>query len=200
MSSLQVSGIILALGHGLTGDVPQLPGTISILSVFGNDLEGCLPQLKLQTLGKGYRVLAHSNWLSCALPTTPGLKPHVEAFAMVLTGNSLTEPASFPDFPAWIHATEQSEFFVVSNRHTLDLFVGMACSSLGFCIALLVRASCGKHKTSLTPEERYAICQKAYAASLRSFTLHVSMLACVVCMYLRSQPLACMTIMSRLQL
>eukprot|EP00971_Amphidinium_carterae_P089604 1773621-Amphidinium_carterae.1 len=47
MASSQ-AGHVLALGRGLTGEVPKLGGTIVILSVYGNDLEGHLPHIRLQ--------------------------------------------------------------------------------------------------------------------------------------------------------
>eukprot|EP00971_Amphidinium_carterae_P072730 1438282-Amphidinium_carterae.1 len=65
---------------------------------------------------------------------------------MVLVGNSFAEPRSYPAFPAWIHATERGQFFVVGNRHLSELLLGAACSGLGFGIALFFRTRLSRRK------------------------------------------------------
>eukprot|EP00971_Amphidinium_carterae_P300158 5963888-Amphidinium_carterae.1 len=122
--------------------VPALKSVVRILSVHSNDLEGYLPSMRLNQRGKGYRVLAYNNHLSCLPPRHPGVKePPQQAFAMVLMGNRFTEPRTFPEFPSWIHTSEQGDYFVVANRHAEHLLVGAVCSGIALALAFALRVS-----------------------------------------------------------
>eukprot|EP00971_Amphidinium_carterae_P063448 1255863-Amphidinium_carterae.1 len=57
--------IILSLGHGLRGLLPSIPGTVSLLGLWENGLEGRLPDLHML---ENSTLLVHSNDFSCRLP------------------------------------------------------------------------------------------------------------------------------------
>eukprot|EP00971_Amphidinium_carterae_P057984 1146865-Amphidinium_carterae.1 len=56
---------IVSLGNGLRGLLPRIPGTLSVLSVSENGLEGHMPQLHITAKST---LLVHANDLSCQLP------------------------------------------------------------------------------------------------------------------------------------
>eukprot|EP00971_Amphidinium_carterae_P231240 4588900-Amphidinium_carterae.1 len=55
----------LAFGHGLRGPLPSIPGTVELLSVWQNSLQGHLPELHITNSSK---LFVHANDLSCKLP------------------------------------------------------------------------------------------------------------------------------------
>eukprot|EP00971_Amphidinium_carterae_P210806 4183071-Amphidinium_carterae.1 len=46
-SRMTTAEIIVSLGHGLRGSLPSIPGTVFLLSLWENDLEGHLHELRL---------------------------------------------------------------------------------------------------------------------------------------------------------
>eukprot|EP00971_Amphidinium_carterae_P272133 5401121-Amphidinium_carterae.1 len=95
------------LGHGLSGRMPQLHGTLHALSFWANEFGG---RLREYCIDEGSLLLAHRNRLSCRIPSFAQVKPKL---SLALIGNHLTQPASFP---SWISREEQGTFFCVSNR------------------------------------------------------------------------------------
>eukprot|EP00971_Amphidinium_carterae_P032836 646372-Amphidinium_carterae.1 len=86
MGRLAVLNASMMLGFGLIGPLPPLPSTMYAISAFGNQLEGHLPELKLEPRSA---IILHSNRFSCHLPWHERVQP---AFALVLLGNSFTVP------------------------------------------------------------------------------------------------------------
>eukprot|EP00971_Amphidinium_carterae_P049749 980672-Amphidinium_carterae.1 len=64
--------IIIALGHGLKGLLPSIPGTLALLSVWGNSLQGHLPELQINA---NSMLFAHANDFSCQLPRHREITP-----------------------------------------------------------------------------------------------------------------------------
>eukprot|EP00971_Amphidinium_carterae_P018193 358865-Amphidinium_carterae.1 len=64
-SRMTMAENIMSLGHGLSGLLPSIPGTLSLISLSENGLEGHLPQLHITTNSK---LLIYANDLSCHLP------------------------------------------------------------------------------------------------------------------------------------
>eukprot|EP00971_Amphidinium_carterae_P281960 5597107-Amphidinium_carterae.1 len=75
-----------------------MSGTIQLLSVWGNALEGHLPngRFKIGSDRSQGIFLVHSNHLSCQLPRYKGVET---TFSMALVGNRFTAPAN--SFPPW---------------------------------------------------------------------------------------------------
>eukprot|EP00971_Amphidinium_carterae_P266337 5283138-Amphidinium_carterae.1 len=55
--------ITLAIGHGVTGVLPHIGGSIHTLSIWQNNFEGHLPEMHLHS--HGGLLLAYGNHLSC---------------------------------------------------------------------------------------------------------------------------------------
>eukprot|EP00971_Amphidinium_carterae_P153305 3039328-Amphidinium_carterae.1 len=66
---------MVAVGHGLTGVWPQVGSTFNLLSMWGNRLEGHLPNLRMQSYGS---IFVHRNLLSCKLPRHEGTASEIE--------------------------------------------------------------------------------------------------------------------------
>eukprot|EP00971_Amphidinium_carterae_P185927 3691102-Amphidinium_carterae.1 len=64
-SRMTVAEIILSFGHGLRGLLPSIQGTVTVLSLWENSLEGHLPDLHINERSV---LLVHANEFSCKLP------------------------------------------------------------------------------------------------------------------------------------
>eukprot|EP00971_Amphidinium_carterae_P290958 5777941-Amphidinium_carterae.1 len=64
-SRMTMADNILSFGEGLRGLLPSIPGTLSVLSVSENALEGHMPELHITC---NSTLLVHANDLSCQLP------------------------------------------------------------------------------------------------------------------------------------
>eukprot|EP00971_Amphidinium_carterae_P006407 126423-Amphidinium_carterae.1 len=89
----------VALGRGLRGPLPRISGTVELLSLFGNTLEGHLPELRLSA--EQSSLFFHDNDFSCNLPLNGKVKLNV---SLALIGNHFTQPRQIP---AWITSLEQ---------------------------------------------------------------------------------------------
>eukprot|EP00971_Amphidinium_carterae_P048531 956551-Amphidinium_carterae.1 len=117
-----MADIVLSLGHGLRGLLPSIPGTVSVLSLWENGLEGQLHKLHVM---ENSTLLVFNNDFSCKLPHHLGAKPNSMA-SLALIGNHFAQPRQVP---AWIMPIEQpTDMFCVSNeqskRFILLLFSG----------------------------------------------------------------------------
>eukprot|EP00971_Amphidinium_carterae_P056969 1126671-Amphidinium_carterae.1 len=61
--------IIMTFGHGLRGLLPRIPGTMSLLSVWENSLEGYLSEMHIT---ESSTLFVHANDFSCQLPRHQG--------------------------------------------------------------------------------------------------------------------------------
>eukprot|EP00971_Amphidinium_carterae_P132459 2623498-Amphidinium_carterae.1 len=64
-SRMTMKEIIVSFGHGLTGLLPGIPGTITLLSLWENSLEGHLPELLINTRSL---LFFQANRFACKLP------------------------------------------------------------------------------------------------------------------------------------
>eukprot|EP00971_Amphidinium_carterae_P037319 733613-Amphidinium_carterae.1 len=126
LSRLSANDPTLVFGHGLAGTWPQVPGTLYVLSLPQNALQGHLPELHLDNSSV---VLLESNHFSCMLPRNGGAKPRL---AIALLGNRFTQPTG-GSFPAWVYGDEQGSMFCVSEQHGRELCwkFGLAALFLG---------------------------------------------------------------------
>eukprot|EP00971_Amphidinium_carterae_P251712 4997373-Amphidinium_carterae.1 len=60
-----MASIIISVGHGLRGWLPRVSGTVDLLSLWGNGLEGHLPDLHMHHTST---LLLYGNEFSCKLP------------------------------------------------------------------------------------------------------------------------------------
>eukprot|EP00971_Amphidinium_carterae_P151089 2996175-Amphidinium_carterae.1 len=84
----------LVFGHGFIGLFPRVPGTLHILSVFQNKLEGHLCELQIKNESE---LFVYANDFSCQLPRNGEVTPFI-SFALV--GNHFAMPRH--QLPAWI--------------------------------------------------------------------------------------------------
>eukprot|EP00971_Amphidinium_carterae_P257733 5115957-Amphidinium_carterae.1 len=89
-SRLDSRSVNVALGHGLRGLLPRIPGTVFLLSLWENGLQGHLPDLHIHV---GSNLLVHANDFSCKLPMHGGIEPYV---SLGLIGNHFTQPGQHP--------------------------------------------------------------------------------------------------------
>eukprot|EP00971_Amphidinium_carterae_P199010 3949301-Amphidinium_carterae.1 len=92
LARMKLANSSVVVGHGLIGPLPPIAATLRVFSAFSNKLFGHLPRLKLASQSA---IVLHNNHLSCQLPRYEEVRPK---FALVLLGNSFTEPYQFP---AW---------------------------------------------------------------------------------------------------
>eukprot|EP00971_Amphidinium_carterae_P166742 3304348-Amphidinium_carterae.1 len=97
---LTMADIIISLGHGLRGWLPTIPGTVGLLSLWENGLEGHLPEFHITQFSS---LLLYGNEFSCKLPHHYGVKPK-SISSLSLIGNHFTQPLCVP---AWIMPAEQ---------------------------------------------------------------------------------------------
>eukprot|EP00971_Amphidinium_carterae_P095293 1885111-Amphidinium_carterae.1 len=64
-SRMTMSSIFMSLGHGLRGLLPSIPGTILLLSLWENGLEGHLHEMHIT---EHSTLFVHANDFSCQLP------------------------------------------------------------------------------------------------------------------------------------
>eukprot|EP00971_Amphidinium_carterae_P194057 3850592-Amphidinium_carterae.1 len=95
-----MADITLSFGHGLKGLLPSISGTVGLLSLWENALEGHLPDLRMKQTGT---LLVYGNELSCKLPRHFDVKPTSNA-SLSLIGNHFTQPRCVPK---WIMPAEQ---------------------------------------------------------------------------------------------
>eukprot|EP00971_Amphidinium_carterae_P208438 4135614-Amphidinium_carterae.1 len=127
--------VIMSFGHGLRGLLPRIPGTMSLLSLWENVLQGQLPEMHITEKSTLY---VHANDFSCQLPRHHEVTPKA---SLALIGNHFAKPR---ELPAWITTAERpSDMFCVSEAHTkhfVMIFLGGVCI---FCLATL-RLNCTK--------------------------------------------------------
>eukprot|EP00971_Amphidinium_carterae_P034544 680022-Amphidinium_carterae.1 len=99
-SRLTTTYITMSFGHGLTGLLPSISGTVIVLSLWENSLEGYLPEMHIKDESV---LLVHANDFSCKLPHHRGEKPTTTA-SLSLIGNHFAQPRCVP---TWITPAEQ---------------------------------------------------------------------------------------------
>eukprot|EP00971_Amphidinium_carterae_P230647 4577373-Amphidinium_carterae.1 len=87
-----MADITISLGHGLRGWLPSISGTVGLLSVWENGLEGHLPDLHMNDTST---LLVYGNELSCKLPLHYGVKLTSNA-SLSLIGNQFAQPRRVP--------------------------------------------------------------------------------------------------------
>eukprot|EP00971_Amphidinium_carterae_P197876 3927162-Amphidinium_carterae.1 len=108
-SRMTITEIVVSLGHGLKGLLPSIPGTVSLLSLWENSLEGHLHQLRIIEKST---LLLYGNDFSCKLPRNCDVKPDSTS-SLTLVGNHFAQPRHAPP---WITPAEQPlGMFCVSN-------------------------------------------------------------------------------------
>eukprot|EP00971_Amphidinium_carterae_P246433 4894638-Amphidinium_carterae.1 len=95
-SRLTMADIAISLGHGLRGLLPSISGTVGLLSLFENGLEGHLPELHMNPTST---LLVYGNEFSCKLPRHYGVQPTSTA-SLALIGNHFAQPRHVP---TWIN-------------------------------------------------------------------------------------------------
>eukprot|EP00971_Amphidinium_carterae_P170068 3369749-Amphidinium_carterae.1 len=90
-----MADITISTGHGLRGLLPSISGTVGLLSLWENGLEGRLPELHMDHTGT---LLVYSNEFSCKLPRQYGVRP-TSTGSLSLIGNHFTQPRCVP---TWI--------------------------------------------------------------------------------------------------
>eukprot|EP00971_Amphidinium_carterae_P245386 4872970-Amphidinium_carterae.1 len=83
-----MANITISLGHGLRGLLPSISGTVRLIGVKKNGLEGHLPDLHMNPTST---LLVYGNAFSCKLPRHYGVKPTSNA-SLSLIGNHFTQP------------------------------------------------------------------------------------------------------------
>eukprot|EP00971_Amphidinium_carterae_P202086 4009643-Amphidinium_carterae.1 len=98
-----MASITISFGHGLKGLWPSISGTVLVLSLWENALEGHLPELHMNHTST---LLVYGNEFSCKLPRHYGVKLTSKASqaSLSLIGNHFAQPR---EIPTWIMPTEQ---------------------------------------------------------------------------------------------
>eukprot|EP00971_Amphidinium_carterae_P343738 6483681-Amphidinium_carterae.1 len=86
-----MADITISLGHGLRGLVPSISGTVGLLSLWENGLQGQLPDLHMNDTST---LLLYSNAFSCKLPRHYGVKPSNASLSLI--GNHFAQPRCVP--------------------------------------------------------------------------------------------------------
>eukprot|EP00971_Amphidinium_carterae_P286361 5685611-Amphidinium_carterae.1 len=122
-----MSDIIMSLGHGLRGLLPSIPGTMSLLSLWENGLEGHLLKMHIT---ENSTLFVHANGFSCQLPRHHEITPKA---SLALIGNHFAKPRQLP---AWITTAEQpADMFLVSNGQVKKfVMTSLGCACI-FCLA-----------------------------------------------------------------
>eukprot|EP00971_Amphidinium_carterae_P074405 1470387-Amphidinium_carterae.2 len=120
-----MSEITLNFGHGLRGSLPSISGTVCLLSLWQNGLEGHVPELHMNHAST---LLLFGDEFSCKLPRHYGVIS-TSTSSLSLIGNHFAQPRRVP---AWIMPTEQpTDMFCISNgqgkRFIMLLFCGGCC-------------------------------------------------------------------------
>eukprot|EP00971_Amphidinium_carterae_P327483 6458878-Amphidinium_carterae.1 len=92
--------ITISFGHGLQGLLPSISGTVGLLSLWENALEGHLPELHMNDTST---LVVYGNKFSCKLPRHYGVEPTSTA-SLSLIGNHFAQPQCVP---TWIMPAEQ---------------------------------------------------------------------------------------------
>eukprot|EP00971_Amphidinium_carterae_P032777 645305-Amphidinium_carterae.1 len=130
-SRLTMANINVSLGHGLSGLLPSISGTVGLLSLGKNGLQGHLPELHMSDTST---LLLYSNKFSCELPRHYGMKPTSNA-SLSLIGNHFTQPQSVP---TWIMPAEQpTDMFCRSNRQSKQFIMLLYCGVCCFVVAAI---------------------------------------------------------------
>eukprot|EP00971_Amphidinium_carterae_P102493 2028882-Amphidinium_carterae.1 len=67
---------MINVGHGLRGLLPSIPGTVGLLSLGENALEGHVPELHMN---QNSTLIVYGNDFSCNLPLHYGVKSTSDA-------------------------------------------------------------------------------------------------------------------------
>eukprot|EP00971_Amphidinium_carterae_P061259 1212873-Amphidinium_carterae.1 len=118
--------IFLSVGHGLRGSLPSIPGTVELLSLWENSLEGDLHELRIMNESL---LFFHANAFSCQVPRNGDVKPnYTESLALI--GNHFTQPR---ELPAWITPAERpAGMFCLSNKQGTNFVMLLACGACLF--------------------------------------------------------------------
>eukprot|EP00971_Amphidinium_carterae_P151813 3009109-Amphidinium_carterae.1 len=182
-SRMNTEDNILSVGHGLRGLLPSIPGTMSLLSLSENKLEGHLSELHITASST---LFVHANHLSCQLPRHREVAPKA---SLALIGNHFTRPQHLP---AWITTAERpSDMFCVSNQQGKGFILLLVCGGCFFLLSavlLLTRqASPIDGKFALARSAWYDTCQQQNRLLLASCILlpsysNMPLLVCTVVM------------------
>eukprot|EP00971_Amphidinium_carterae_P161072 3193886-Amphidinium_carterae.1 len=116
-----MASITISFGHGLKGLLPSISGTVGLLSLWENALEGHLPALHMKNTSN---ILVYSNEFSCKLPRHYGVQPRSTA-SLSLIGNHFAQPR---EIPKWIMPAEHpTEMFCRSNRQGQNFIILLLC-------------------------------------------------------------------------
>eukprot|EP00971_Amphidinium_carterae_P153325 3039732-Amphidinium_carterae.1 len=127
-SRMSMAVILVSLGSGLSGVVPNICGTVTLISFWENGLEGQLPEMRII---QNSVLLVHANDFSCNLPRNREVKPTSTA-SLALIGNHFAQPRKPP---AWITTAEQpSDMFCVSNEQAKRFIMLFVCGACVFCL------------------------------------------------------------------
>eukprot|EP00971_Amphidinium_carterae_P042076 826465-Amphidinium_carterae.1 len=127
-----MSDIIISFGHGLRGLLPSIPGTVGLLSLWDNGLEGRFPNLHMNDTHSA--LLVYGNEFSCKLPRHYGVKPTSHAY-LSLIGNHFALPRHVP---AWIMPAEQpTDMFCRSNQQSTRFIMLLSCGCCCFVVAAI---------------------------------------------------------------
>eukprot|EP00971_Amphidinium_carterae_P320724 6374737-Amphidinium_carterae.1 len=110
-----MADITISMGHGLRGVLPSIRGTVGLLSLWENALEGYMPELHMKHAST---LLVYSNEFSCKLPRHYGVKLTSKASqaSLALIGNHFAQPRRVP---TWIMPAEQpTAMFCRSNQQS----------------------------------------------------------------------------------
>eukprot|EP00971_Amphidinium_carterae_P318908 6339317-Amphidinium_carterae.1 len=167
-SRLTMEDIIIGFGHGLKGLLPSVSGTVRLLSVWENGLEGHLPELHMNQTST---LLVYANEFSCKLPRNYGVTLTSTA-SLSLIGNHLARPRRVP---TWILPTEQPiDMFCTSNWHGKQFIMFLFCGGCCFILAAsqLKRKAWSMHeKFARARLEWYETCQQQNRLVLTSCVL-----------------------------
>eukprot|EP00971_Amphidinium_carterae_P174662 3462227-Amphidinium_carterae.1 len=130
---MSAAGIIMSVGHGLKGFLPRTIGTLDVLCLWENGLEGYFPELHISPSSV---LFVHANDFSCALPRHCEVKPTSIA-SLALIGNHFAQPRRH--LPAWITSAERpSDMFCLSNKQGEQFVVFLTCAACLFALAALI--------------------------------------------------------------
>eukprot|EP00971_Amphidinium_carterae_P099936 1976166-Amphidinium_carterae.1 len=128
-----MADITISFGYGLRGLLPSITGTVGLLSLWENKLEGHLPELHMNPTSM---LLLYGNDFSCKLPRHYGVQPTSTA-SLSLIGNHFSQPRRVP---TWIMPTEQpTDMFCRSNRQSTSFIMLLFGGGCCFFLAVIQR-------------------------------------------------------------
>eukprot|EP00971_Amphidinium_carterae_P204994 4068508-Amphidinium_carterae.1 len=166
-SRMTMSRAIMSFGHGLRGLLPKFPGTVSLLSLWENGLEGHMHEMRITTHSM---LFVHANDFSCQLPRHREVTPKR---SLALIGNHFTKPRVLP---AWITTAERpSDMFCVSEGQGKKFVMTFLCGACIFCLSTLMLRLTSTNKVTYG---RFARAKSAWSETSQ-FQSRLLMASCV---------------------